>query len=61
MLHTNNNAFQRILPLMANFRAFNVVNNQFPGYHCAAVYKYQVRWVIVLPLQASRRVHIDTL
>lgn len=42
MLHTNNNAFQRILPLMANFRTFNVVNNQFPGYYCATVYTYQV-------------------
>lgn len=42
MLHSNNNAFQMILHLMANFRALNVVNNQFPGYHCASVYKYQI-------------------
>lgn len=30
MLHNNNNAFQMILYLMANFRALNDANNQFP-------------------------------
>lgn len=42
MLHNNNNAFQMILYLMANFRAFNDANNQFPGYYCASVYKCQI-------------------
>lgn len=42
MLHNNNNAFQMTLCLMANFRALTDVNNQFPGYYCASVYKYQI-------------------
>lgn len=42
MLHNNNNAFQMILYLMGNFRALNVVNNQFTGYYRASVYKYQI-------------------
>ena len=42
MLHNNNNVFQMILYLMANFRALNDANNQFPGYYCASVYKYQI-------------------
>lgn len=42
MLHNNNNAFQMILHLLANFRAFDDVNNQFPGYGSASVYKYQI-------------------
>lgn len=29
MLHNNNNAFQIVLYLMANFRALNDANNQF--------------------------------
>jgi hypothetical protein len=38
----NNNAFQTILYLMANFRALSVVINQFTGYYHALVYKYQI-------------------